>query len=117
MLLLILRAEISYLGRDGCFGAAGVSIDMLSSDAATRIAYPVSDIISVLCAVLCSGDNACVKYTSAQCQVFERLIIIISSTSTNHRFRDNHAPELRRTTLYKSMAATENYWTFFKTIE
>ena len=69
--LLILRAEISYLGRDGCLGAAGVSIDMLSSDAATRIAYPVSDIISVLCAVLCSGDNACVKYTSAQCQVFE----------------------------------------------
>ena len=70
-MLLILRAEISYLGRDGCFGTAGVSIDMLSSDAATRIAYPVSDIISVLCAVLCSGDNACVKYTSAQCQVFE----------------------------------------------
>ena len=90
---------------------------IVTDTVASSVPRFVSDIISVLCAVLCSGDNACMKYASAQCQVFEGLIMIISSTSTNHRFRDNHAPEVRRTTVYKSMTATENLEYLFKTIE
>ena len=53
--------EISHLGKDGCYGAAGVSIDMLSSDAATRIAYPMSDITSVLLLCCAVATTLCGK--------------------------------------------------------